>query len=352
MCNTIQELLMNLIEGIMLLLQSTSTHLFVVCLAIYAIARLGFRAYENTFQKEDASEKSQTMKIHLLYIAGILLFIIIEIASYLAIKSDPRGESLMQYISFASTLASIILSILAIILTIVTTSKGDSTIIKVEQATEKLEETLSKLKGISEQYDKKIEESYKSLQNAKETLQNTSSEIKKDLSTTFDNMKRKLDELDTHVRASKDEISRIGNSIGQLQGADRTSSDTQPAINVNYARLIQTASFLGNLGLLACCISHKKKKSHISLRRINEEWEKYIAGYLVALSTTQMIDIEIEANLEKGLLVKVTNINQKIEEEQIREILNEYINHPNNKEHIEENRAILSDIDKYFDEIE
>lgn len=330
---------------IMELLQSTSIHLVVVCLAIYAIARLGFRAYENTFQKEGVSERCQTMKIHLLYIAGILLFIIIEVASYLAIKSDPRGESLMQYISFASTLASIILSILAIILTIVTTSKGDSTILKVEQATEKLEETLLKLKNVSEQYDEKIETLYQNLQNANETIKNTSDEIK----ITHN----KLEELKKDVCENKDEIiSRLGNSIDQLKGGNITLGDSQAAISVNYRKLIQTASFLGNLGLLACYISLKKKKSPFPLRKINEEWEKYIAGYLVALSTTQMIDIEIEANLEVGLLVKVTDIHQDVSEKEIRENLNDYISRPSNNEHIEKNRAALSAIDQYFDGLE
>ncbi len=347
MCKQIQETLINFIEGIMELLQSTSTHLVVVCLAIYAIARLGFRAYENTFQKDGISEKRQTMKIHLLYIAGILLFIIIELASYLAIKSDPIGESLMQYISFASTLTSIILSILAIILTIVTTSKGDSTILKIEQASEKLDQTLLKLKDISERYNEKVDESCKNLQNANDILRNTSSEIKESLSTTFDNMKRKLEELDTNVCESKAEIYRLGNSIDRLKDGDTTSSDRKPT-NIDYKNLIQTGSFLGNLGLLACCIAYKTKKPVIYIKKINSEWEQYIAGYLVALSTTQMLELVIQVKSEEGLYIDVKGVHEDVEEKEIRQQLEDYINRPDNRDHIEENNAVLSAVDKYF----
>lgn len=105
------------------------------------VITIGFWLYLITCRIFPKTEPNK-LKIHLLYISSILLFIIVELCSYIAIDSDPHGQLLMPYISFASTLASIILSVLAIILTIVSTSKGDSFIVKIEQTFSKLEGTL------------------------------------------------------------------------------------------------------------------------------------------------------------------------------------------------------------------
>lgn len=294
------KIIKDLIEGIMELLQSTSTHLLVVCLAIYAIARLGFQAYENTFQKEGVSEKCQTMKIHLLYIAGILLFIIIEIASYLAIKSDPSGQSLMQYISFASTLASIILSILAIILTIVTTSKGDSNLAKMELASKTLGDVIKEFedfKNIKTEVFQFINHSQsldKKLDSAIEKINNAISEIK-------DTTQKGVTEITEHVKKINEYVfnfSRNPSSSSQQQNLFKNKKGVEKFLSHN-------SSLMGLLGIYSCLQADENKLNKINISDIydhdifgpnlsSDAKSGYIIGYCSSFSKLGLITVDVD----------------------------------------------------------
>ena len=55
--------------------------------------------------------------IHLMYISAILVFLLIGVVSFFCVNNDPE-KILFNYLSFTSTITSIILSVLAIIFTV------------------------------------------------------------------------------------------------------------------------------------------------------------------------------------------------------------------------------------------
>lgn len=58
--------------------------------------------------------KAKVQKLHLFYISGILVFIIIELATGLCM-GNAKHDDILSYVNFAATLSSLIMSVVAII---------------------------------------------------------------------------------------------------------------------------------------------------------------------------------------------------------------------------------------------
>lgn len=59
------------------------------------------------------------------YISGLLIFIIIELITYVCVNND-NTDQIVGYISFASTISSLFLSVVAIIYAIVSNNQGEA----------------------------------------------------------------------------------------------------------------------------------------------------------------------------------------------------------------------------------
>lgn len=89
-------------------------------------------------------------RLHLGYICGICIFLIVELATYICIQSDHSVE-IVSYISFASTLSSLILSVVAIIYAIVSNNKGEVQYGKIDTTSSKIMDSVSEFSKKSEE---------------------------------------------------------------------------------------------------------------------------------------------------------------------------------------------------------
>lgn len=119
---------------------SPTFNLLSILVAIVAIVFIGL--------KYGTSLKDK--RLHLGYICGICIFLIVELATYICIQSDHSVE-IVSYISFASTLSSLILSVVAIIYAIVSNNKGEVQYGKIDTASSKISDSVSEFSKKSEE---------------------------------------------------------------------------------------------------------------------------------------------------------------------------------------------------------
>ena len=91
------------------IINSDILKLFVVILAVVAIVFMFLK-----FRSNDVGNR----KIHIYYISGLRVFVILELITYICVNND-NATDIVSYISFASTLSSLLLSVVAIIYAII-----------------------------------------------------------------------------------------------------------------------------------------------------------------------------------------------------------------------------------------
>lgn len=248
-----------------LLLQSGILQLLVMGVALIAIVAL--------FLKSKINENSH--KLHLLYVSGILVFVIIELVSYICIGNGANSDSIVSYVSFASTLSSLILSVVAIIYTIVSNQKGNDVFIKISDRAEAINNVSDRLCII------------------------------------VDNLDNKLNKFETELHVIHNITNDTNDAIKGISNvaANNGLSDGSLSIDDVLSQLIQTGSVLGNAALLACCYSSRKHKG-LDLKVLFENNEEYVYGYLIAVSCLSFISIEVKDNI-----VTVSDVYDKLEEQ-------------------------------------
>ena len=228
------------------IIESGIVHLIVVCVAVVAMIK--------NFLSVKWSENS---RVHVLYISGILVFLIIELVTYICIQND-TCSNIMPYISFAATLSSLILSIVAIIYSIVTNNKGDDVFVKIEDRT-------------------------KDLVKETEKFQSVAAQLIKDLST----IKSGMTNIQSIAEETNQQLKVIQNSNSISPDRKKINEDEEYIKNS-----ILYGSLIGNAGLLACYYSQKYNKPFKSTELFKNNSE-YVYGYIIAYSTLFVINVEI-----------------------------------------------------------
>lgn len=248
-----------------LLLQSGLLQLFVMGVALIAIVAL--------FLKSKIDENSY--KLHLLYVSGILVFVIIELVSYICIGNGENSDSIVSYVSFASTLSSLILSVVAIIYTIVSNQKGNEVFHKISDKAEAIN-------GVSDRLCKIV-----------------------------DNLDNKLNRFENELHVIHDITNDTNDAIKGISNAAASNGLSEGSLSIDdvLSQLIQTGSVLGNAALLACCYSFKKCKG-LDLKVLFENNEEYVYGYIIVVSCLSFITVEIKDNI-----VSVSYVYEKLEEQ-------------------------------------
>lgn len=276
-----------------LILQSGIIQLIIVCISFFAIALC--------FLRSKLDEKNRT--IHLLYISGILSFLIIELLSYICVKSDADGKTITSYVSFAATLSSLILSIVAIIYSIVTNNKGDNVYAKIEQGVGDLRKSAGEISSITDTLYDKL--------------------------STFERHLNQIENLSEDTNLAVKEMKEMKSAA---DGRQFTKDGQQVTIDEVLHQMAQVGSVYGNAALLACCYAKKSNKTFDTNAVFKTESE-YFYGYLVSVSTLLFIDINFE-----GLTVKVNSIHPKLED-----YLKQFF-----KDRSAENIELVKSIQNYF----
>ena len=234
---------------------------------------------------------TNTIKIHFGYITFILVVIIIVISS--CRLSD--NQNLVDIVSFAGTLTSIILSVLAIFVTVLS---NDS-----------LSNLMERIRGLTDSINPlkiKVDESSDKMKNTIEELNKTNQELKDSsygINIVIQNLEKNI----------CDQVKCIENKMDKflIPSSDSTSilymENCQP--NVDY--FLKSNSFLGLEVLYWCALTEKSRKSlHLSdFCSITEgSWNDslyYAWGFLVAAKSAGYIDFTSGKNGNKLILQEI-----------------------------------------------
>ncbi|WP_302151614.1 hypothetical protein [uncultured Alistipes sp.] len=253
------------------------------------------------------------------FIASILTILAIIIFSYVFYGN----RDVLDFISLASALISIILAIVTIIYSFYTNGSSIGQAEKLQEAAKEVQIATKSYSNSAESLQKNINQILQTLSEVKEYAKDTNSKF----SSIFNN------------------FSSIS-SISEMSAIKEVNKDDQNNINIDslITDYINAGSFLGNLGLLACVYSQKKDKK-VSLAELNiisdNFMPAYICGYVIASSSLGIVNATIDEN-EIRVSSTMDGLQEKLEN-----MINHYIaKHTDIKE---QNQSIYDKIKKLFD---
>ena len=302
-------------------LQFQTIQLFIVLAAIVAVAWLVMKYL--TRQGAGTDKKSN---IHVYYLVGIGSLLLIELVTYILTREESASSAILDQISFASTISSILLSVIAIIYSIVSGSNGANLYVKTEEVSNRIGETLSdlrdlsttveKLEKIPDDIEKYLRELKEQMQRMEEISQQTSQQLNQEVTPKIDRLSKEVGGL---VNG--------GDSSGarDLKG----SSKERETFFRNY---ISQSSFYGGLVLLGCCYAGKKKEK-IDLKEMTSKifreesvsilW--YLLGYAIASSALGILNVEFEREKMQLQVKEVYNVEGFDLEKELLTLLNKII---------------------------
>lgn len=280
-------------------------------LCIFGIVWL-FLHYSNNF-------KAEKPRANLLYIYGYGLLLIIELIVYICLNNF-QSSDIINTVSFGATLSSLIMSVVAIIFTIVSGKHGEEQLGKITQATKELQDTAKSLTEFNTVADAIIEA----------------------LSDKFEDVNRKLRENLEQTKATHSEAKAIHTDLLNAKNSEQSQNSekesTEGLKELDADEFAQAGSYMGAIGLLACCYS-KEKDMAWKVKEMGTAFKdsnlSYLQGYIVASSAADFLtfvgqfpDITISScreGLQKGAETRIYNFisstkSQTFKEELIKEV--------------------------------
>lgn len=246
------------------LINSGILTLSVVLLAIIAIIFLFLKYRQNDGK----------CKVHMYYISGLLIFIIIELITYVCVNNN-NTDQIVDYISFASTISSLFLSVVAIIYAIVSNDKGEAQYKKIDGASDRISISVDKFSLMSES-----------------------------LSENIKSILSKLDE----IRVISDETRKTVRQNYQ----SHTSGQIDPSIvDKIIDGYIKGGSYYGNLGLLACVYSCEKHQPFVATEIMSTNSD-YILGYIISSSALGIISASLDSDNHINVSMVLPTIKEKL----------------------------------------
>jgi hypothetical protein len=189
--------------------------------------------------------------IHLWYISSILIFLIIELVTYVVVGNSESDE-MMSYISFASTLSSMILSIIAIFITVVS---NDSIL-----GTKEIFQELSK------DVKCRVENSVGVMNKVSQDVETITLKNKESQDETIKQIQNLLASLDDHIcrelEKNNKRIDTVNKNLNDLTRKGSLSFDADDSIPDNlYTRFFTNTSYLS---LQIICAFDEYEKQHLS----------------------------------------------------------------------------------------
>lgn len=236
-------------------------HLISMLICIGVVVWLFLRHFFAQSRDTDADKKLR--QINTLYISGILVFIIIELVTAICME-NARHADILSFVSFASTISSLILSVIAIIFTIVSTRRGEEQYKKIDIASDKVTESLSRFSEKTTAIDSSVT-SFKSLSD-----------------TLIENLSEVLNEVREMKVATYEIKDKVSSQIqGSIDKGEERLKDNEYLDLIQ--RFVSVGSFSGNLALYACLLSKDKNQPFkIGDITANNEDVSYKFGYLIA----------------------------------------------------------------------
>ena len=271
-----------------------------------AIVSLAWLVMKYLTQGSGAGKKPS---IHLYYLIGIGALLLIELVTYIMTGVGDVSCAIFDQISFASTISSILLSVIAIIHSIVSGSNGANLYVKTEEVSKRIADTLPKfevldmtveeLKRVPEDIEKHLRELKEQMQRMEEISKQTSQQLNQEVIPKIDRLPK--------------EVGGLVNG-GDSSGA-RDLKDPSKERETIFRYYISQSSFYGGLVLLGCCYAGKKKEKidlkEMTSKILGEEsisilW--YLLGYAIASSALGILDVEFEMEKMELRVKEVYNV--------------------------------------------
>lgn len=252
------------------------------------------------------------------FIASILTILAIIIFSYVFYGN----RKVLDFISLASALISIILAIVTIIYSFYTNGSSIGQAEKLQEAAEKVQNATISYSNSAESLQKNIHQILQTLLEVREYAESTNNAVNGHNSNS---------------------ISSDKSVISAIEGAKKSNTD----IDKFTKDYINAGSFIGNLGLLACVYAQTKgQKFNLSSFNFTSSdvfMPGYICGYIIASSALGLVNATIN-NDEIHVTMVMENLQEKLEH-----MINEYINRRENAEIKDANMKIYESIKRMFD---
>jgi len=248
-------------------MNTTVIIILIGCATVVALtAIICDHLFEKITEPTESLISKKIIKIHRNYIAGFLGFAVIML---ITAQYGGPNNAIFTYLSFGSTITSLVLSILAIFVTVQSSSDLYKQFTRIDNATDTI-------KNVSTQIDGTLEE----LKTTESNLQNTSRIISEQL----DNIVEQIDDrFKTHMKETQDKISKqLEESFNSTTNVHEQDVKPDPKITENAKTyFLTTTSASGLLALYACSLSLEKKKM-FELSNIFKGNESYTFGFLIA----------------------------------------------------------------------
>lgn len=240
--------------------------------------------YYNSKRIQTSTENLLTQKIiklHRNYIIGVLGFAIIMVISS---KYGGSNNNIFDYLSFGSTITSLVLSVLAIFVTVQSSSDLYKQFTRIDNATETIASISKKLDGTLD----KISEVGKELSSTSNLITNQ-----------VDNIISRFDEkLKERMQETEDKLSEQINSLGITETNKHEQEENEDVIefiNNLKTRFLNSISATGTLVIYACILSRNKNKDFM-LTDFFKNNEQYVYGFLISTISIGLLETGIDEN--------------------------------------------------------
>ena len=310
-------------------------------LSIIAIVWL-FLHYSKNYEKEKP-------KARILYISGYLILIIIGLIEYICLGTSGNKDNIINYISFGSTLSSLILSVVAIIFTIVSGRSNEEQLGKISQATKELQITASsidKFREISEKLNLRLDDIHNELcvihRESKEIHRGIDDINTKQSINTFLSTKDLKSEIEKEIVKKETNLDKESNEITET--AHSTKSNHY--LEIDLENFYLSISYSGAFMLLACVYSKKSNKP-FNTDKMGRWFQgdnlAYMLGFLIATSAIGLVKYE-------GTLPNVS-VTEDEDEMELRAsiIISVCIKNTDDKKFRDEQLSGFNELRSYFD---
>lgn len=201
--------------------------LLTILLAIVSLFYIGVK---------NKPTNGMSKSIHIWYVCGIATFVIVELITFI-VMGNIDSQNIMNNISFASTLSSLILSVLAIFMTVLS---GESM--------NKLRDSLVGLGSIPKDVKQAIEETIEKMQKSTEDLNAASETNNKNIEKLNEAIDTKIAEIEHHIsdqlkQHQQNTLKAINESfVGRKEGNQNESTNITEAMIDNFLSSTSNAS--------------------------------------------------------------------------------------------------------------
>lgn len=269
-------------------MNTTVIIIMIICATIIALVAI---ICDHMFEKKssEASEclllSKKIVKVHRNYIAGFLGFAIIML---LTAKYGGPDNAIFEYLSFGSTITSLVLSILAIFVTVQSSSDLYKQFTRIDNATD----TINK---VSIQIEKTLHGMSESEQQLKDTSQEISSQMDEIVNRIDERIKVRMQE--TEHKLSEQISSMNEQTISMEDSAVEETTDVNEFIENLKNGFLNSISGTGALLIYVCCLSLEKNKEFLisDLLRGNEQ---YAYGFLISTLSIGLVSATVDEKLK------------------------------------------------------